>query len=190
MLIWRFIVLVVLPASFINLALAQTTIRVPQDVGTIQGAIDAAGSGNTIAVSPGIYHEMLDFRGKAITVTGVGLPSSVVLDAELLGTAVRFQGGEGRDSILRNLTVQHGSPANLVTMPDRAAGGILIDSSSPTIQDVILLDNAECAIGSYASSPLIEGSTISGASHTTTAAWCPTSTLAPKDSPVQGTTIF
>ena len=188
--ILRFMLFVLFSVGLTSPAFAQTTIRVPQDVGTIQGAINAAGPGSTVVVSPGTYHEMLDFRGKAITVTGEGLPSSVVLDAELLGTAVRFQSGEGRGSILRNLTVQHGSPANLIFMPDKAAGGILIDHSSPTIQGVVLLDNAECAIGSYASSPLIEGSTISGTSHTTTAAWCPPSTLAPAYDPAQGSAIF
>jgi len=43
------------------------TIRVPADEDTIQDAIDVARDGDTILVSPGIYHEELVLDGKHIT---------------------------------------------------------------------------------------------------------------------------
>ncbi|MGH7495610.1 MAG: hypothetical protein ACREOO_24890 [bacterium] len=44
------------------------TIRVPQDYPTIQSAIQSAVTGDTVLVSPGLYHENVDFMGKDIAV--------------------------------------------------------------------------------------------------------------------------
>lgn len=43
-------------------AVAQTTVYVPDDYSTIQGAIDAASDGWTILVRPGTYFENIDYR--------------------------------------------------------------------------------------------------------------------------------
>ena len=44
------------------------TIEVPNDFGTIQAAINAAGDGDVVVVAPGNYNEAINFIGKAITV--------------------------------------------------------------------------------------------------------------------------
>lgn len=62
-----------------------TTVRVPLDYATIQQAIDDAVSGDTILVAPGAYSELLDFRGKNLSLvsesgpqaTLIGIPRSV-----------------------------------------------------------------------------------------------------------------
>src|SRR5260221_14474004 len=51
-------------------ALVSTTfIRVPQDQPGIHAAIASAQNGDTVLVSPGTYHERIDFLGKDIPVS-------------------------------------------------------------------------------------------------------------------------
>ena len=74
-------------------------INVPADYSTIQGAIDAAGDGETIMVAPGRYFEALNFEGKSITVAGV-TDSCDRHRCARLRTAIRFSSGEDTDSVL------------------------------------------------------------------------------------------
>ena len=45
-----------------------STINVPKDQPTIQAGINAANNGDVVLVSPGMYKENIDFKGKDITV--------------------------------------------------------------------------------------------------------------------------
>jgi Right handed beta helix region len=47
------------------------TIQVPQDQSTIQAGINAAQNGDTVLVSPGIYHENVSISGKTITLASL-----------------------------------------------------------------------------------------------------------------------
>jgi len=146
----------------VKLSSPATTIRVPQDVPTIQAAIDAAGDGDVVAVAPGTYkgpgNRDLDFRGKAITVTSTDGPEVTVIDcAGSTGSAdghrgVYFHSDEGPDSILRGFTIQGGfMPPDDSALPlpgdgepwgrQQAypiGGGIYCELASPTIVDCVV----------------------------------------------------
>ena len=53
----------------LGLTAGATTIDVPSDHTTIQGAIDAAVNDDTVLVAPGSYKENINFRGKNLVVT-------------------------------------------------------------------------------------------------------------------------
>ena len=142
---------------FMSLASAQTTIHVPADVSTIQGAIQSASNGDSILVASGTYRENIDFQGKAITVEGASAATTILQGGSAPGAVVKFVSGEGRGSVLSNFTIQGGVPA---TVPD--AGGIFIYRASPTIQNNIIQKNIGCGIGGFDSSPLIAGNLITG----------------------------
>ena len=89
------LVVVTLFCSILTIgAAAQNTIHVPGDQYTIQDAINAANSGDTILVAPGTYSANLDFLGKAITITSSGGAQNTILDGDTKGPVVQFVTGE------------------------------------------------------------------------------------------------
>lgn len=84
------------------------TLDVPADHATIQQAIDAAASGDTIRIKSGTYVENLVVAGKQVHLKGVG---NVVVDGLASGAAhgpvVWFKAGADGSS-MRGLTVRHG----------------------------------------------------------------------------------
>ncbi|MHC4624756.1 MAG: hypothetical protein ACYS4W_12735, partial [Planctomycetota bacterium] len=88
-------------------------IEVPLEYGQIQQAIDAAGTGDTIIVSPGTYGS-INFKGKAVTVTSTnpddpGVVAATIIDGAGAGSAVTFADSEGRDSVLQGFTITGGA---------------------------------------------------------------------------------
>jgi hypothetical protein len=120
------------------------TIYVPKDYPTIQQAINAASGGCTILVSSGVYTENINFRGKAITVKGVGSSgacgcqqegnSKVTINGSYNGSVVTFNTGETRDSILEGFTIEYGYAPK--------GGGIFIEGASPTIKNCYVSQNS------------------------------------------------
>jgi serine protease len=133
------------------------TIHVPADQPTIQQAINASNNGDLILVSPGTYFEHVDYHGKAILIRSIAGPVQTIIDGNNTGTVVKFQMGEGAQSVLAGFTIQHGSA-------DFGAG-IMQFKASPTITQNIFQNNAQgvggfgAAIGGDNSSPVIEGNT-------------------------------
>jgi hypothetical protein len=86
------------------------TRRVPSDFATIQPAIDASSSGDTVAIDPGTYAERIALRS-GVVVRAAGGAGSVTLDAQGQGACVsaafvgagtrleglRLTGGSGED---------------------------------------------------------------------------------------------
>lgn len=80
---------------------------------TIQSAIDAAHSGNTIIVNPGTYGENIKFQNKNIALSSVNpkLPSCInatVIDGGGEGATVEFGGAETSQCILTGFTITNG----------------------------------------------------------------------------------
>src|SRR4030042_1395755 len=67
---------------------------------SIQAAINAAGSGDTVLVHDGIYVENITFSGKPITVKSVNGAASTIISGTGSGSGVTLSNGEGSGSIL------------------------------------------------------------------------------------------
>jgi hypothetical protein len=111
-------------------ALAQSVLQVPSGYPTIQAAIAAAATGDTVLVAPGTYSENPNYLGKAITVRSSDGAEVTTIQAGAPGSVVRFQTGEGRSSVLEGFTVKGGT-----------SGGISCFSTAPTIVDCVVTGN-------------------------------------------------
>lgn len=100
---------------------------------TIQKAIDVATTGDLVLVSPGLYIENLDFKGKDITVRSVNGPLSTIVDGGGLGTTVSFLAGETSAAVLDGFTIKGGQATS--------GGGVLVSNASPTLVNCIIENN-------------------------------------------------
>lgn len=100
-------IILVLHAMFTASALAQpgARIRVPQDVSTIQAAIDASGVGSVIVVSKGTYYESLLIE-QATSLTIRANKGKVVLDAAGDPTPITIS--DSTNVTIRGLTLMNG----------------------------------------------------------------------------------
>ncbi|UFS68589.1 carboxypeptidase regulatory-like domain-containing protein [Geomonas sp. RF6] len=139
---------------------AGVTRAVPADFPTIQGAIDAAGNGDTIVVAPGLYRERINFKGKAITLKSSEGPRTTFINGSHKGSVVTLSSGEWNTSVLTGFTIQNGGPQSGLL----SGGGIYIENASPIISNNIITGNSACdGAGIFASgSPIIRNNTISG----------------------------
>ena len=106
-------------------------------------------------VAPGIYREIINFSGKAITVTSSGGASVTIIDGGQQGSVVTFSTGETNSSVLNGFTLQNGNAAG--SPPE--GGGVACYFTSPTITNNIIQNNISSyeggGIGSYFGSPVI-----------------------------------
>jgi len=120
---------------------------VPEDYWTIQEAVDDAGPGDVIIVSPGRYWENFSFRGKAICVRSTApndpnIVATTIIEPGMFagglrtGPVVTFDSSEGPDSVLEGLTIQ-----GLETAGAMCGNGAFVRSSSPTIRGNIFVNH-------------------------------------------------
>ena len=110
-------------------------LRVPADYDTIQAAIDAAKSYETVLTADGTYtgigNRDLDFTGKAITVCSENGPGVCIIDCENAAVGFEFHTGESSSSILDGFTIVNGN-----TTGD--GGGIICSGASPVIKNCVI----------------------------------------------------
>lgn len=122
---------------------------------TIQAGIDAASS--CVVVLPGTYGEAIDFRGANLSVVGVEGAGSTIIDATgLEQPAARLASGESFAAVLKGFTLRGGrgdmestsettacSSSSVCTdyIETWCGGGVYVDSSDPTLQELILTEN-------------------------------------------------
>ncbi|MCA8944295.1 MAG: hypothetical protein KDB80_17145 [Planctomycetes bacterium] len=128
---------------------AQATIHLPGDYPTINHAIIAAASGDTILVGPGVYFEQgLDFQGKDIVLRSTDGPTVTFIFGNGNGRLFTFHNGETTAAVLEGFTLTNGrAPAGALGSPgvDGGAGGhggsILVQGASPTIARCVFTNN-------------------------------------------------
>ncbi len=124
---WVWICLFTVPAD-------TAVIHVPGDAATIQTGIDLAVAGDTVRVADGVYtglgNREIRFNGKAITVISENGPETTVIDCEDADLGIRFETGEGADSVFSGFTITRGNHED--------AGGIYCFQASPTIENCII----------------------------------------------------
>ncbi|MBI5117115.1 right-handed parallel beta-helix repeat-containing protein [Candidatus Poribacteria bacterium] len=153
------IVLVVLVAPGMA---AASVYYVPDNYATMQAAIDAGVSGDTIIVRDGIYkgagNKDIDFKGKALTLRSENGPAGCIIDCEASGRGFYFHSGETSASVLDGFTVINGFATEV--SPDDNSGGAVkcVGNSSPTIENCAFSGNSAYrggAIACWFSSPSI-----------------------------------
>ena len=117
-------------------ARAATVINVPADYPSIQAAVDAATTGDTVVVAPGTYTERIVVN-KAVTVESATGASTTIIDAAYGGTAVVLANG----ATLRGFTVRHGGGNS------SSPGGVLAGASGVVVEQNHIVDNVTCGAG-------------------------------------------
>lgn len=138
-----------LPLIMAPLVATPRTLQVPMDCPSIQYAINAGATGDTVLVSPGVYNESVNFAGKAICLASVAGPAATRIEPPSGLTAVYFDNGENSNAVISGFTLTN------------AGTGISIASSSPTIFSNVII-NCGSGITVSSGSPVIENNRITG----------------------------
>ena len=162
----RFAVLFVFAVSTaLAVAHAQQTLRVPQDFPSIQLAISAAQTGDTVSVGPGTYFENLTLDTKEIALISTDGAAKTILDGSHLGPVLKITNTPSLKSSLNGFTIQNGSPlgSNAGSLSVGPAG-VLIANAGAQIINSTFQKNTGISIGVINGSLSLAASSISTAS--------------------------
>ncbi len=151
--VWAGLVVVLIAGSG-----ARAAVRtVPNQYGSIQGAIDAAQNGDIVVVDRGTYGEAIDFKGKNIVVRSTDPNDPATVAATIIaftkdvprgtvatGSAVTFSKDEGPGAVLAGFTITGGYGTSMyapTTQQSFWGAGIYCYQASPTITRNVLTGN-------------------------------------------------
>ena len=124
------------------------------DFTSIQAAIDAANDGDVINLTDSVYNEgaEIDMRGKAITLKGQtqGGTAITCIESQYGYRIIACRSGETSATVLQNLYFSYGLGEGL------GGGGLLIEGSSPTIENCTFLSN-QIEFGMFGGGVLVNG---------------------------------
>lgn len=100
---------------------------------SIQAAIDAATTGDTIVVAAGHYPEVIDFKGKGIVVRSVSGPSQTTIDAAGVNASVVVAASGAAPATLEGFTIMHGTATT--------GAGIQVGAANLTVRRCIIRGN-------------------------------------------------
>ncbi|MEW6050478.1 MAG: hypothetical protein AB1644_05375 [Candidatus Zixiibacteriota bacterium] len=136
-------------------------LQVPQDFSTVQGAVTAAATGDTVLVNDGTYYENIGITGKTIVLASEflidGDPQHIlntVLDGSQpshpdTGSVLRvYQAGT---TIIDGFSIVNGNGTAWRDISDnriyREGGGILVEASDPIIRNNLIAGNSATIVG-------------------------------------------
>lgn len=114
------------------------TVGAKGDFATINEAMAASGTGDTVQVMPGTYYENIDFVGSGITLVSIDGPEVTIIDGGSNASVVWMTGGVGENAVIDGFTIQNGLSA---------IGGGMYTDGSPTVTNCIFRDNIAKAWG-------------------------------------------
>jgi predicted outer membrane repeat protein len=123
-------------------------IHVPAEYMTIQEAIDVACFNDEIIVQPDVYEEVINLRGKPITLRGSGGRDVTTIDGTGLDSSVIVcTGGEDADTVIEGFTITGGTGTWDKYMEDKEGGGMLVRRASPAVVDCRFVANSVAGLG-------------------------------------------
>ncbi len=152
MMLKQILVLSIILVSLPGIILA-TTFQIPSDHPNIQAGVDAAATGDTVLLDPGLYFGVgnrdIDFHGKDITVRSTDdNPATCIIACQgYEGNSHRgfiFQSGESSAAQIRGITITGGWVDDGTYDPNIAGGGgavLCSNNSSPTFINCRLTNN-------------------------------------------------
>jgi parallel beta-helix repeat protein len=124
-----------------------TTIYVPSQQSTIQGAMYLANNGDTILVAPGTYSEHFSYLGKNVVLKSQNGPETTIIQAANANRPiVRFQSGEPCTATLEGFTVRNAHDSSAVMISGSGAtlkGNIFTNNSSINDGGVVTAINGD-----------------------------------------------
>ena len=122
---------------------ATITVGLSGDHATIQAAVNAAGEGDEVVVSPGTYVENVQLTGVDFTLRSTdpsnsSIVETTIIDGSQAETVIVLEGSETKDFVLEGLTIQNGKGRG---------GGVRGNHSKAVIRNNRIINNTAAQQG-------------------------------------------